>query len=326
MGRFQLETLRNFVNSKQRLMSGLRHVPGRLAKRLVRFLRLVLPILLLRAGESLGQAPPDADIYLVDLTYGNQGIQAGSPVNITQRKGYDNQPSFTPDGKSILYTSMRDDGQTDIYRFNLLSGKTVPLTQTPEGEYSPMVTPDTAYFSVIRVESDKTQRLWKFPISGTGEPTLVLENVKPVGYHCWLTPDSLALFILGSPNSLQFARVSTGDTARMWESIGRSLHKIPGKNALSFVHKRTAIDWEIKQFDLQTNLFTVIAPTLSGSEDFVWTPDGLLLMGQGANLYVFNPKTDLRWTLLADFSSVGIKQITRLAIDRIGKKLALVGQ
>lgn len=307
-------------------MSHLTRIYTRSASHVAIFSWLILPTLLLSAGATFGQGPPDADIFLVDLTYKEQAIQAGKSINVTQRKGYDNQPSFTPDGKSILYTSMREDGQTDIYRFDLSSTATTQLTRTPEGEYSPTVTPDTAYFSVIRVESDKTQRLWKFPMSGTGEPTLVLENVKPVGYHCWLTPDSLALFILGSPNALLLARVSTGDTARMEGSIGRSLHKIPGKNALSFVHKRTPVDWEIKQLDLQTNLITVIAPTLPGSEDFVWTPDGRLLMGQGAGLYVFNPKTDLRWTQLADFSSAGIKQVTRLAIDGKGKKLALVGQ
>ena len=307
-------------------MPRLTHVPNRAIGRLAPFLSLILSILLVNTGATFGQAPPDADIFLVDLTYKDQVIQVGKPINVTRRKGYDNQPSFTPDGKSMLYTSMREDGQTDIYRYDLQSMATVPLTQTPEGEYSPTVTPDTAYFSVIRVESDKTQRLWKFPMSGAGVPALVLENVKPVGYHCWLTPDSLALFMLGNPNSLQLARVSTGDTARMWERIGRSLHKIPGKKALSFVHKRTPTDWEIKQLDLQTNLITVIAPTLPGSEDFVWTPNGLLLMAQGSGLYVFNPKTDLRWTQLADFSSTGISQLTRLAIDPAGKKLALVGQ
>lgn len=247
-------------------------------------------------------------------------------VNITQRKGYDNQPSFTPDGKSLLYTSMREGEQTDIFRYDIQSKTTTQLTKTPEGEYSPTVTPDKGYFSVIRMEMDKTQRLWKFPISGTGEPTLVLENVKPVGYHCWLTPDWLALFILGKPNSLQLAHVSTGDTTRIEESIGRSLHKIPGKNALSFVHKRTPTDWEIKQLDLSTNKMTVIAPTLTGSEDFVWTPDGRLLMCQGAILYQFDPKSSLSWTQLVDFSSMGIKQLTRLAIDPKGQQLALVGQ
>ncbi|MVM35392.1 hypothetical protein GO755_35555 [Spirosoma sp. HMF4905] len=298
----------------------------RFATKTVTQLIAILPISLLATNVSFGQGPPDADIFLVELTGKNQSMQVGKPVNITQRKGYDNQPSFTPDGQQILFTAMHEDGQTDIYRYDLQQKSTTQLTKTPEGEYSPTVMPDQAYFSVIRMEMDKTQRLWKFPISGNGEPTLILQNVKPVGYHCWLTPDWLALFILGKPNSLQLAHVSTGDTTRIEGSIGRSLHKIPGKNALSFVHKRTETEWEIKQLDLKTKQITNIAPTLPGSEDFVWTPDGTLLMGKGPILYQLNPRNGQNWTQVADLSSVGVKQLTRLAIDPKGTKLALVGQ
>ncbi|QMW00570.1 TolB family protein [Spirosoma foliorum] len=287
---------------------------------------LILPISFINTCVTFGQNPPDTDIFLVELTGTKEARQVSKPINITQRKGYDNQPSFTPNGQQILFTAMHEDGQTDIYRYDLPAKTTTQLTKTPEGEYSPTVMPDQAYFSVIQMEMDKTQRLWKFPISGNGEPTLILTNVKPVGYHCWLTPDLLALFILGKPNSLQLARVSTGDTTRIEGSIGRSLHKIPGKNALSFVHKRIETEWEIKQLDLKTNQMTTIAPTLPGSEDFVWTPDGALLMGKGPILYQLNPKNGQTWTPLADLSSIGVKQLTRLAIDPKGKKLALVGQ
>ncbi len=287
---------------------------------------LVLLISLLSQVVTLGQAPPDTEIFLVDLSVQGQTMQVGKPVNITQHKGYDNQPSFTPDGTGVLYTSIRADGQTDIFRYDLEGKTTSQLTQTPESEYSPTVTPDQRYFSVIRVEADKTQRLWKFPITGSGQPSLVLEQVKPVGYHCWLTADSLALFILGSPNSLQLARVSTGDTMRIEGSIGRSLHIVPGKKAVSFVHKRTATEWEIKQLDLQTRQITGIAPTLSGSEDFVWTPGGTLLMCQGTALFQRKPGMAQGWVQLADFGSLGIKQLTRLAIDPSGKTVALVGQ
>ncbi len=307
-------------------MSFLNRLIYTLINRLVAFCWLALTLPLFITHVTLAQTPPDADIFLVDLSVKNQLVQVGKPMNITQRKGYDNQPSFTPDGLGLFYTSMREDGQTDIYRYAIQSKTTAQLTQTPEGEYSPTVTPDQAYFSVIRVENDKTQRLWKFPISGTGEPTLVLENVKPVGYHCWLSADWLALFILGTPNSLRLARVSTGDTTQIDVSVGRCLLKIPGKNALSFVHKRTPTDWEIKQLDLQTNQITRIARTLAGSEDFVWTPAGTLLMCQGTALYQLNPTRSQEWTQLADFSSFGIKQLSRMAIRPDGKKLALVGQ
>ncbi len=286
---------------------------------------LVLLTILIGTGTQ-GQTPPDADIFLVDLALDRQPVLVSKPVNITQRVGYDNQPSFTPDGTGLLYTSVREDGQADVYRYDLRQRTTTPLTRTPESEYSPTVTPDGAHFSVIRVEKDKTQRLWQFPLSGTGEPTPVLEKLKPVGYHCWLSADELALFVLGTPNTFLLARVGTGDTTRIATSIGRSIHRVPGQNAVSFVHKRTATDWEINQLDLKTRQITRVVRALAGSEDFIWTPDGRLLMAQGAVLYQCKPATNSAWTPLADFSDAGIKQLTRLAIDPQGKKLALVGQ
>ena len=43
------------------------------------------------------------------------------PVNITNRSGYDNQPSFSKDEKSIYFTSIRNDKQADIYLYNIKS-------------------------------------------------------------------------------------------------------------------------------------------------------------------------------------------------------------
>ncbi len=281
-------------------------------------------------GLALGfpaaaQAPPDAAIFLVELKGKGQAVRVSKPIPVTPREGYNNQPAFTPDGKALLYTSIRGDGQADTYRYDVRKGTTTQLTRTPESEYSPTVTPDGRHFSVVRVEKDKTQRLWQFPLAGAGEPTLVLERVQPVGYHCWLDADWLGLFILGKPNFLQLARVGTGDTLRIEGNIGRSLRKVPGKNALSYVHKRTPTAWDIRQLDLQTRQTTTIAPTLPGSEDFAWTPDGALLMCGGTVLYRYRPGTDAGWVPLADLGQYGIGPLTRLALDPTGRKLALVG-
>ncbi len=288
--------------------------------------RLAVWCCLVMGFPAAGQAPPDAAIFLVDLRAKGETVRVSKPLSITRRKGYNNQPAFTPDGKALLYTSIGDDGQADTYRYDVRKGTTTQLTRTAESEYSPTVTPDGRHFSVVRVEKDKTQRLWQFPLAGAGEPTLLLEHVKPVGYHCWLDADWLGLFILGKPNFLQLARVSTGDTLRIEGDIGRSLRKVPGKNALSYVHKRTPTEWDIKQLDLQTRQTTTIAPALAGSEDFVWTPDGALLMCRGAVLYRYRPGTGAGWLPLADLGPYGTGPLSRLALDPKGKKLALVGQ
>ena len=65
---------------------------------------------------------------------------------------------------------------SDIYRYDIASQAISQVTNTPEAEYSPTVTPDGRHISVIRVESDGTQRLvavrdWK---DGSGRAELVL--------------------------------------------------------------------------------------------------------------------------------------------------------
>src|SRR5215831_541218 len=115
-------------------------------------------------SPSPAATPPPSDIYIVDVRNehnyktGTDTLKFGDPKKITDFAGYNNQPVFMPDGKSILYTSNRTK-QTDIYRYDLETGRTTQVTNTPESEYSPTLMPDRKNISVVRVEADgKTQR------------------------------------------------------------------------------------------------------------------------------------------------------------------------
>lgn len=267
--------------------------------------------------------PPATDIYLADLSKQRGQWKVGQPVNITKRAGYDNQPSFLPDGRTLLYTSIRENKQADIYRYNYLDHSETRLTETSESEYSPTLTPDGRYFSVIRVETDGTQRLWKFPLAG-GEPKLVLKTIKPVGYHLWTNARTLALFILGQPNTLQLVNAETEKTVVIAENIGRAIQRIPRRSQMSFVQKVSEQDAVIRSFDFKTLGQTTLTPTLQGSEDYAWTPDGSLLMAKDSKLFIRRPAKDSTWQELADFSAAGLKNITRLALSPKGDRLALV--
>ena len=130
---------------------------------------------------------PDCDIWLLDIKDSAGTISCSHPQNITNRKGYDYQPVFSPDGKYILYSSQRDSGgPTDIFKYDLTTKKTSQFTKTPTSEYSPTFMPDGKNISVVMVEPDSTQRLWKFPVNGD-EPSLVMKGIDSIGYHCWFT-------------------------------------------------------------------------------------------------------------------------------------------
>ena len=284
---------------------------------------ITLFILLNAIGVMSQTTPPAADIYLVDLKMKNGQIELGKPMQMTEWRGYDNQPMFLPDGKSLFYTSIRDDGQADIYQYKIAENAITNVTKTFESEYSATPTPDGKFFSVIRVERDSTQRLWKFPLAG-GEPALVFENVKPVGYHTWGDANTVAMFVLGNPPTLQLGDARTGKAEVIEKNIGRSLHKIPKREAISFVHKVAENEWLIKQLDLKTRAISTLVKTLAGSEDYAWTPNGIVLMGKEAKLFQYDLKKNADWKEIADFSKAGWKSITRLVVSPKGDRLAVV--
>jgi len=270
------------------------------------------------------QGPPGTDIFLADLHERDGKIEIGAPVNVTHRPGYDNQPFFTPDGRSFLYTSVAD-GQADIWRYDIAAGRSVQLTKTtPESEYSATPLPDGSGFSVVRVEADSTQRLWRFDWDG-GHPALILATVKPVGYHAWGDASTVALFILGQPATLQIADLRTGTATPVARDIGRGVQRIPGRRpAISFVQKSADSVWSVTEIDLATREVRPLVRTLPGVDQYAWTPTGVLLTAKGAKLYQWRPGRGSDWEEVADLTALGITSITRLAVSRQGDRLALV--
>jgi hypothetical protein len=261
---------------------------------------------------------------MIDLGTGPGGkFKLGQPVKISTWAGYNNQPSFLPDGRGILYTSIRDK-QADIYRYDLRASSTTQVTNTTESEYSPTLMPDGKSISVVRVEADGTQRLWKFPLAG-GAPALVLEKIKPVGYHLWIDQDTLALFVLGKPNTLQLVGLRSGKAEWVADNPGRILRRVPHQNKFSFVHKVSDQEWLVKTFDLKTRSVATFIKTFPGAEDYAWTPAGVLLMASGSKLFA-RKASDWAWVELADFSSAGLKNITRIAVSPKGDRIAVVAR
>lgn len=261
---------------------------------------------------------PATDIFVAELTLA-PAARVGPPRNVTRRPGYDNQPFFLADGRSFLYTSIRADGQADIYRYDPAADSGVRVTTTSESEYSP--TPlDGGGFAVVRVERDSTQRLWRFDAAGTA--ALLLERVKPVGYFAFGDDHTLGLFVLGPPATFQIADTRSGAADTVSRDIGRTIQKIPGRRAVSFVRRLSETEWWITAYDLDSRALTTIVRTLEGVDLYTWTPGGTLLAGRGSKLYQWSGGAD--WTEIADLAPAGLTSITRLAVSPRGDRLAIV--
>jgi len=277
---------------------------------------------LIAATASLrAQQPPSTDIFLAPLSIENGRPVIGTPVNVTNRPGYDNQPSFTPDGHAFLFTSTHEDGQSDIYRYDLKSKEITRVTTTPESEYSATVMPGGQRFSVVRVESDSTQRLWSFALDGS-DPKLLLETVKPVGYYAWIDANNLALFVLGKPNALVHADIRTGQADTLSRDIGRSVQPLPSGGGFSFVaHVDSVSSVRVVQWPANSRRAEVALPRRG--EDFTWVTRDLILASSGSKLLYWR-RGMAAMVDADDLSAAGLTNITRLAVSPDRQWLAIV--
>jgi hypothetical protein len=268
-------------------------------------------------------AQATSDIFLAELSVDNGVVRITSPVNVTARPAYDNQPQFTADGGAILYTALLEDGQTDIFRYELSTRALTQLTRTPESEYSPTPLPGGG-FAVVRVEADSVQRLWRFDAEGGGA-TLLVEDVVPVGYFAFGDAQRVALYVLGSPAILVLAELHSGARRTVAEDVGRTLQKVPGRGTVSFVQRIEDGRRVVVELDVATGRLGTVAQALPNGDYHAWTPQGHLLMSQGAKLYQWGGARDRRWREVLDLSPRGI-DITRIAVSPAGDRVAIVGE
>jgi Tol biopolymer transport system component len=283
-------------------------------------IRLTTFIFLLGIGLP-GFAQPPSEIYLFDLKVRKDKLTVSNGKNITNHKGYDNQPSFHATGPIIYYSRADTSGRTDVIAYNFSKNSTKKITDTQEREYSPTLTPDGKFLSCIVQRDDGVQDLAKYPVEG-GQPSVLIDNLK-VGYHAWVNNTDLILFVLGEPNTLRWYSLVTKKDSVIAGNIGRSLHAIPKSNDMSFVDKSSE-SWKIKKLNIKGRNVSEITGTLAGHEDLCWTPDGKIIMSDGERLFYFNPASSDGWKEVEGTSSLKLKGITRLSVNKKGDKIAIV--
>ncbi|MCU0634590.1 MAG: hypothetical protein MUE41_06935 [Gemmatimonadaceae bacterium] len=294
-----------------------------IAPRPVRRFRVLLATLgFTAAAVAQAQGAPSTDLYVAPIQTVNGQRTIGPVEQITRRRGYDNQPAYAANGDVVYYTSQRD-GHTDIHSYNLRNGASRPLFVAPTtDEYSAALTPDRQALSVIRVEADSSQRLWRFPLDGS-DPMVLLPGIKPVGYHAWATDSTVLLFVLGQPATLQLANVRTGQSTVIARGIGRWLARAPGRAVIGVVRKPADATAMLAEFDIAIGTLRDRAPAMAGTDDYAWLPDGTILGAKGSALFQLAPGAR-EWIMVTDLAPQRITGITRMVVHPNGQELVFV--
>jgi len=280
----------------------------------------ILVALFIAPQRSQAQTPV-TDLFLVQLEE-EVGVSVfGVPKRISVHHGYNNQPAFTKNGRSILFNA-DPLGNTDIFRYDVVNDTTYQVTNTEVGEYSPTPISETSFVSVV-VEPDGRQRLWEYDIN-TGESKLYVTERDSVGYFDILSDGQIPMFVLGNPHSLRIWNPATKSERRVEGIPGRSIRKHPNLDGFVFIDTSRPDRTIIVDVDPVTLERQAIAQMPEGALDLVFGPEGTLYASSGSIIYAYSSEAGGIWKSVVDLRNYGLSNISRMAISPDGRSFALV--
>lgn len=263
---------------------------------------------------------PKTDLYLIKLQKNGDSLFPAKATSISPQAGYNNQPSFSLDESCIYYSSAGTNTATEIWRYTLRKKKNQQLTFTALSEYSPReIKP--GLLSAVTVEADSSQRI-HYIDAASGTHIWVLEP-DSVGYYSFLNEDSLVFYKLTDPHSLRLYRISNQTETWLGNQPARGFIAI-NRHALLYALKDSVRN-ELLLYDFGLHKASTITFCPPESEDYFWHPELGLLRSEKSQVLQWNIITS-RWRILFDFSSHGIKDITRFALDKNLNYLVLVNK
>ena len=141
--------------------------------------------------------------------------EGGVAQRLTSHDGYDRQPHWSPDGRSLTFTSTRE-GQSDVYLIASEGGEAKRLTWHSDGDLALDFTPDGAevLFASGRVGGPA---LFRVPVTG-GNPTRLFQAHRTKVYHAAYGPAGSPLIMsFGSENRAWWRRGYRGsNSAKIW--------------------------------------------------------------------------------------------------------------
>ena len=150
---------------------------------------------------------PSTSVFAMDMKSNEQKVLLTDLTYLTEfnASGYNNQPHFRDDNH-LLITSNWNSTATDVLELDLRSKEVKRITKTSAGEFSPTVYGSGENFAVVRqtidAEENVDQVLWSYPLDQSNSGTALINNPNTIGYFTWLTPEEIALFLVGEPNRL----------------------------------------------------------------------------------------------------------------------------
>jgi dipeptidyl aminopeptidase/acylaminoacyl peptidase len=289
-----------------------------------------LALTLLCASGAAAQNPNPTNLWLVELKWENGRLTTTTPVKLTNDNGPNSQPSFSPDGKAVIFSATReghDSSRSEIYRIDLATKTETRVTRTIENENSPTVNEKGEYLAVRWNPATlfKQYGVWVYNADGTPARG-VLRGPDTTGYYTPLPNGNYALtrpksktFTLGLFDAQSGAIVDVDSGLPALPAV-----RIPGENALSYV-QIDSVDAKhvIRRVDLATRRTSTIGRAVTGRTAHTWIPGrGTMLMAKGNQLYA-RAANETLWRVVATFTDPDLRNASAYVVSAQGDKLIL---
>jgi Tol biopolymer transport system component/DNA-binding winged helix-turn-helix (wHTH) protein len=221
---------------------------------------------------------PNSDIFVYDVATNESRLFSGTP-------GFESDPSFSPDGKSVVFTSDRD-GNPEIYIQDLEGTNLRRLTNHPAHDEFPTFSPDGTQIVFNSNREDENFDIYLMNADGTRVRRLTNwrsdEEIRP---GCW-SADGTRLVLLsnrdGRPN-VYVMDVEPYAPTLLLSTPDRDLRSptfSPNGTEIAFVSEIADGTAELRILDLQTRRDELLVKLEDASAVARYSPDGKSLLVQ----------------------------------------------
>lgn len=260
------------------------------------------------------------EVWLGDLDMREGRFAVSNLRNISNHPGYDNQPSFYPDGDSLLYATEADSvAETGLgvhaVRYWVRTDEAKKLTKTRG--FSPTPVPEG-------IMTLREGTVWLHDAEGNPKESL-LPLVKTAGYFVRMDPMRWVLFMNEQSRRIAIWDQQTFTLNGVIENAVTAPYRIPGTDSVSFVVQHGE-EKRLHQLDVPGGRESLVRqmdtiPFRTGGHH-VWTSRGTLLMASGNVIYEF--AFGGKWKEVARFDAPDLQGITRIALSPNEDRIALV--